>query len=834
MSASEPTTFGPWLRQRRRALDITQAELARQVGYAESTLRKIEADELRPSKELAVRLAERLGIASAEHETFVRFARGGSRGIVPPVPVAADAVPGPIDLDPSPRDNLPVPLTSFVGREVELGTVSALLADTHLLTLTGTGGCGKTRLALQLAMTLGDRYPDGVILVELAPVADPAAVPLAIARALSLREVAGEAPIDTIARRLVPRHALLVVDNCEHLIPAAAETIEVLLRRCPRLTILATSREVLRVAGEVRWRVPSLAVPDADNLSAIGADPSALGRFEAVRLFVDRARAILPPFALTADNARAVAQICRRLEGMPLALELAAARLAVLDPDQIARRLDDQFRLLTGGARTVVPRHQTLRATIDWSHDLLTEPERQLFRRLAVFAGGFPLDAAEQVCGGGGMDSGAILDLLGALVEKSLVQIDRPPRGGVRYRLLDPLRQYGWERLVAAGEGDAVRDSHRDWCLALVARRAPGGVEDVSPAWIAQIEPEQDNMRAALAWCLERDVETGLRLAVGLHTFWWHRGFAAENERWVDNLLTRATAPTESWFQALYDSADHARDRGDLDAAIVRAEEGLRAARGIGDNYRIGSALVRLGSYAIDQGNPVRGCALVEEGLALFRQFGSPTDVAGCLGSVWGATYRSGDYERARDACHEMIELSARLGDPAWVAFGQGCQGAIAFATGEVAAARVLLEKGVGGLRAVGHRPGLSYHLASLGHVVGATGDDARARALLGESLALLRDLGHRDRAARTLCFLGILAIRQGAFARGVRFVGAAEAIYRFYRATLDPSQRADLDARIASAREALGEDACATAWTEGGAKTLDVAVTLALSEDEA
>jgi non-specific serine/threonine protein kinase len=408
-------------------------------------------------------------------------------------------MPNPSTATAGPPTNLPISLTSFIGREREIAEVTRLLAgppsESRLLTLTGAGGCGKTRLALRVAgEALGD-FPDGVWLVELAALADPALVAGAVAMAVGVREVPGRALTESLVDHLRDRTLLLILDNCEHLVAAAAGLADVLLRSCPRLRVLATSREPLGSAGETIWRVPSLTLPPLSAADAPLLEP--LTRYEAVRLFVERARAAVPAFAPSAENAPALVEICRRLDGIPLAIELAAARVRVFSAAQIAARLDDRFRLLTAGPRTALPRQQTLRATVDWSYDLLAEPERALLRRLSVFAGGWTFEAAEAVAAGDGIQTHAVLDLMAQLVDKSLV-IAEEQRGAVRYRLLETIRAYARDRLLEAGEAERTRDRHLAYFLGLAEEAEPrlrGAEERVT---LDRLEAEHANLQAAL------------------------------------------------------------------------------------------------------------------------------------------------------------------------------------------------------------------------------------------------------------------------------------------------------------------------------------------------
>jgi predicted ATPase len=423
-------------------------------------------------------------------------------------------------------NNLPTQLSSFVGREKELAEVRRLLKDTRLLTLTGAGGCGKTRLALAAADELVETFEDGVWLVDLAPLSDPSLVPQAIASAPGVREQPGRSLTETLSDYLASRKVLLVLDNCEHLIESCAELAEFLLRSCPGLWVLATSREALGIAGEVAWPVPSLSLPDLRRVPNIDS----LSRYEAARLFIDRAEAIKPTFALTEQNAPSVARICYRLDGIPLAIELAAARTKVLSVEEISERLDDCFGLLTTGNRTALPRQRTLYATMVWSHELLSEQEQILFRRLSVFAGGFTLQAAEAVCAGDDLERNEVLDLLSHLVDKSLV-IMRENSTGTRYRLLETVRQYGRERLKESE--DEVEQRHAGFFVGL-AEEAEGELSGSDQArWLTLLQSEHDNLRAALSWSLgeKRNIELGVRLAAALWLFWFARGYLSEGRR---------------------------------------------------------------------------------------------------------------------------------------------------------------------------------------------------------------------------------------------------------------------------------------------------------------
>ena len=535
----------------------------------------------------------------------------------------------------------------------------ALVGANRLLTLVGPGGTGKTRLALEVASGLLPAYPDGVWLVELAALSEAALVPQALAATLGVREVAGVPLVDALAHELRHRRLALVLDNCEHLVAACARLAEALLLVCPHLHILATSREPLHIPGEVVWPVPPLELPDQGQPLALD---DLLG-CEAVQLFAQRAQAVAPAFRVTADNAAAVAQVCGRLDGLPLAIELAAACVPTLSVQQVAARLDDRFRLLTGGSRTAQGRHQTLRATLDWSYDLLSEAERLLLRRLAIFAGGWTLEAAEAVCADDGLESGALPGLLMRLVDTSLVVV-REEQQGRRYGLLETVRQYALELLDASGERPALAAAHMRWYLAL-AREASQGLHGPQQAvWLHLLGHERDNLRAALEWgYAQQEGDAGLRLASALYWYWYLSGALSEGRAWFERALERTSAdsPTSERASALTGVGAMALYQDDLTTARDHLHASIPLWRERGSSYGLGLALFGLGMVAINQGDGQAAQVALEESLALFEARGARWPYAMALMHLGDVAFDADDCPTARARYEQSLAIQRAI-----------------------------------------------------------------------------------------------------------------------------------------------------------------------------
>jgi predicted ATPase/class 3 adenylate cyclase len=722
--------------------------------------------------------------------------------------------------------NLPQQLTRFIGREREIDAVKGLLADTRLLTLTGTGGMGKTRLALQVGAEVLEAYPDGVWLIELAALSDAGVVPQQVAAALGVREEPGRPLPDTLIDALRPKRLLLILDNCEHLVEASASLAHALLRGCPELHVLATSRAALGLVGETIWRVPSLAAPDPHQHETV----EQLTQYLAVQLFIDRARESRPGFKVTNATAPAVAQLCYRLDGIPLAIELAAARVRALSVEQLMERLDDRFRLLTGGSRTALPRQQTLRAALDWSFDLLSDQERALLRRVSVFAGGWTLEAAEAVCGGvGEWEEG--LDLLTALVEKSLVGFEEPG-GEARYRLLETIRQYAHERLVESAEVEALQDRHQQYYLRLAEAAEPQLTGPDQTRWLARLEADHDNLRAAFdRTTAGNGGEAALRLAVALWRFWYVRGYSSEGRERLALVLSKAVAvdPTASRAKALNGAGALAFLQGDYGAARSLYEESLAIWRALGERQGIAASLGNLGLLAHRQANFAAARTLHEESLAIRRELGSPQGIAASLSSLGLVADSQGDSAAARALHEESLAIRRELGDRLGIAICLNNLGNVAQAEGEYPAARALYEESLAIKRELGDRRGIATSLNNMGNVANEQGEYLAARALFEESLAIRRELGDQLGAAESLEGLGELARATGRPARAIRLWGATSAVRERIGAPLTPEEHADQERLLAAARAALGEEAFAAAWAAGRAMPLEQAIAAAL-----
>ncbi|MEO8346217.1 MAG: tetratricopeptide repeat protein [Betaproteobacteria bacterium] len=669
--------------------------------------------------------------------------------------------------------NLPLQLSSFVGREREMQDVKRLLSASRLVTLTGAGGAGKTRLALQVAADRIDDFGDGVWIAPLAPLTDPRLLPQAVAMVLGVKEKAGVSLTETLLMELRGKELLLILDNCEHVIDSSALFCQVLLESCACVRILATSREALRVKGESAYRVPSLATPDPK----VPVNVASLTQYAAVQLFIDRALAASAAFTVDNANAPALASICHRLDGIPLAIELAAARIRSMSTEEVNQRLDQRFRLLTGGSRTALPRQQTLRALIDWSYDLLSAAEQVLFRRLAVFAGSWTLEAAEHVCNGDGerppprgaeqvrIDASDVLDLVASLTDKSLV-VNEEQSGATRYRLMETVRQYARDRLREEGDEAQYRERHLAHFLALAELAEQNLIGAEQKAWLCRVDAEHDNLRAALAWSSTPggDVAAGLRLAAAIYWFWLVRGHCSEGRDWLSSLLAagRMDQAPAIRAKALHGAGGLAWQQGDFPAARAMFEASLIIRRELGDRRGIAATLNNLGNVACSQADYPRARALGEESLALLRELGNRSGVAASLSNLGNVAADQGDYAAARVLHEESLAIHRELGDLGGIAIQLNNVGVLTAHQCDYGAARAFHEECLTIGRELGDRDCIAMALNNLGEVACDEGDYVVARALAQESLTIFRELGERQSIAMTLNSLGIVAYCEG------------------------------------------------------------------------
>ena len=664
------------------------------------------------------------------------------------------------DRSPGPRGRIRGELSGFVGRRAELGRVRAALAGARLVTLTGPGGIGKTRLAVQVATEVHRSFRDGAWMVELAGLRDPGLLAPEVARAFGLLDQSASWAVATLADSLAGRHALLVLDNCEHLLDACAVLAGALLRACPDLRILATSRQVLGVPGEVTFPVPPMSVP------ALGQVPESesLLEYEAVRLFAERGAAVLPGFAVEASNRRAITELCRRLEGIPLAIELAAVRLRAMSPEQILARIADRFRLLSAGD-PATPRHGTLQAALRWSYDLLTTAEQALWQRSSVFTGSFDLDAAESVCTGDGIPAEVVVELVDGLVAKSVL-FRRPGGQTARYAFLDTIREYGQQRLGEAGGEVVLRRRHRDWYAALAARQE--GLSAGQIQWIDGLDADHDNVRAALEFCLAKpgEAEAGLRMACDLWLYWETRGHLTEGRRFLDTLIGRAQHAPGLKVRGMWVAGYLALVQGDGDAARSLLEEALTAADSLGDAQAAAYAAQFLGRALWFTGEPDRGLALTDQAL---RRHQAAADWQGVVLT--------------------LVQL-----------------GVMRTLMGQPEAAVVLFEECIADCEAHGERWNRSYALWGLGLAAWLLGDDGRAAELEQAALRLKRGVG--DQVGIPLCLeaLAWIAASRNHEARAADLLGAATAAWKSIPATLPAPLAGHREAAVGRVRDALGE----------------------------
>jgi predicted ATPase/transcriptional regulator with XRE-family HTH domain len=773
--AGQQERFGERLLHYREAAGYSQEELAQRAELSAKAISALEQGERkRPYPDTLRRLAEAPGLSGGERAELAATLRptGDETPVLAPQPSAQFELPG----EPTP----------LIGRERETEVVRHLLAHpgVRLLTLTGPGGVGKTRLALHVALAVGEAYPDGVVWVELAPLGDPELVLPTIARSLGLQEALGRHPRDALSAYLRCRRVLLVLDNFEHVLNAATD-MAALLRACSDLGMLATSRAPLNICGEQEYLLPPLELPPTDRMQE-SADVASV---PSVQLFVWQARQKDPSFDLSSENSVRVAAICRRLDGVPLALELAAARVKLLGITELLARLDRALPVLTGSPRDLPARQRTMEGTIRWNYDLLAPPEQALFRRLAVFAGGWTLEAAEEVVHTGDTAGWDIIDSMAMLVDHSLVRQMVGRDATRRFTMLETFREFGLQRLEETGERGPGEEAHLAWCTALAEAAETGLAGPEQVLWLTQLEAEHDNLRAALGTTSEGTEEARLRLAGTLWRFWWWHGHLAEGRAWLERLLDRGSGRVSAARgKALVAAGILAREQGDLVEATTRLEESLSIRRSAGDKRGTAQSLNILGLVAGDQGEFTRALELYEEGLHIYREVADQPGTANVLNNLGIVAREQGDFPRARQLYEEALGLYRKGCDKRGMSGTLHNLGRVAFDQGDFDRATALYQESMEIRRELGDRVGIAMTFHNMGNVAREQGNTGRAAELYKECLLIRRDVGDKLGCIRTVENTAALAGSLGDHRAAVRLYIAADALRAVIGAPIPPA----------------------------------------------
>jgi predicted ATPase/DNA-binding XRE family transcriptional regulator len=847
----ETISFGAWLRQQRRALDLTQKAFADQVGCAEITVRRMEADEYKPSNELALVLFEKLGIPEPERAHWVRFARGLA-GYPNHQAILTSAH--------EQSTNLPIPLTSFIGRSKDVTLIQQRLARHRLVTLIGAGGIGKTRLSQQAVRQLLYDYANGVWLVELAAVNDPALVPQTVGMVFGIqRGSTHQALIETLIRFLRAKTLLLILDNCEHLLDACAQLTDTLLKNCPNLKILVTSREALGIIGEALYQVPSLTIPEVHSIETL----EELNDYESIRLFEERAQLVQMNFALTKENVSSVAQICSRLDGIPLAIELAAVHIQTRSAEQIEEQLDQCFHVLTGGSRTALPKHQTLQASIDWSWRLLNDSEQTLLRRLSVFAGGFMLEAVEQVCTEDTIELWQVAEVLSQLVHKSLVVENQASGRERRYRLLETIRQYTREKLIESGEEENIRKKHLKYYLHLLERAEPEFKTPAQIEWNVRLHTERANIRAALEWACTTDVEAGLYISGRLWRYWEDFDLR-EGEHWLRKLLELPEAHTypRARAKALYAYGIILHLTGQNSLLEKTAEECLRIHRASGDQRGEFDGLILLARFRWALSDIAQARELYQQALDLSESLGDVWRKAYVLGHLgylgkdrafyWSETVRlvreqgdlrllqdilgpmaycevlDGDIESAQRNLDEAAQLSRTSKLKRSMGHVLRALSRIEILKGNFEKAYALLEEDINTTSELGHRTDYLWNRSLLGRVLVQQRKLREAYTIFAESAQEFMKTKDDFMVIFTLEGMADLSIAADNPERAARLIGWADTSRKKLDDLRPHVEQVDIDKIIAACLAQMGEVAFASAYEDGKKMTLDEAVAYA------
>jgi non-specific serine/threonine protein kinase len=807
VDASDGTSFGELLKTYRERARLSQSDLAARAGLSRRGISDLERGERRaPQRETTRRLIEALELSDQQRSKFVAAAREGHFQ-APPV------------------SHLPLALTTFIGRESELDDVLNLLQTTRLLTLTGTGGIGKTRLALDVASRTQAEYEDGVGLVDLSALTESIQVPHSVAAAFGLREQPGQSIARLLVDFLEDRRVLVVLDNCEHLLDACAALSEQLLRTCAGLHILATSREALGVPAETRWSLPPMQIPPID-----AARPSDVAASESVQLFYERARAVQPAFRHTAETDRAVAEICRRLDGLPLAIELAAAWIAVLPADEIARRLNSRLELAGRGSRIAQPRQQTLRASLDWSYELLSDQEAAVFTRLAVFAGGWRLEAAEAVCADDSIPTDDVLGSLGRLVDKSLVQVEPlPTRSGVRYKFLETVRQYAHEKLLASDDFAHVSASHAAFFVALAAQATSELSGPPEANRRVDLESEHDNLRATVRWVIgHADVEAAHTLGTALARFSQIGNHLTEGRGWLAEILALSEEPSVGRARTLVGAGLLGAYQGDYRFAVECLVEGVGICRDLGEDRELAHGLFALGLMAWTRGDYEAAREWGNEGLSVSRHAPHRGFEALHLFLLSAAAAEAGEIASARDLAEQCRALATRANFGRAIGLSLGVLGMLSSDEGNYATADSLLKQAVEQLESAGIPVAVAWALSLRARVRAAQGDRAAAQRLCAESLRMVKAFNLRGRVPFVVDGLaGVLA--RDAPKQALLLAGAAQSIRQQLGVSIAPAEQARVREWLEPLRASVGPGTADECWTRGAALSLDEALDMAL-----